>query len=72
MGWWVIPATDGGEPTQFDDGGAFGAISWIDIDRQYAGYVALEDYSAERAAEGREMVRSELIPLIEEALDAVQ
>lgn len=72
MGWWVRPAPDGGDPTLFDDGGAFGALSWLDTDRQYAGYVAFEDYTLVVASEGRKMVRNELIPLIEEALDAVR
>lgn len=72
MGWWVLPTEEGVEPTLFDDGGAFGALSWIDTGRQYAGYVAFEDYTATVASEGPAMVRSELIPLIEAALDAVR
>lgn len=72
MGWWVRPTEEGVEPTMFDDGGAFGALSRIDTDRQYAGYVAFEDYTLTIASEGPAMVRSELIPLIEAALDAVR
>lgn len=72
MGWWVIPAAEGETPTLFDDAGAFGAISWIDTERQYAGYVAFEDYTATVASEGPAMVRAELIPMIAEALDAAR
>ena len=72
MGWWVRPTPEGEAPTLFDDGGAFGALSWIDTERQYAGYVAFEDYTLTVASQGPAMVRSELIPMIEEALDAVR
>lgn len=72
MGWWVIPAVEGGEIYLYIDPGAFGSVSWIDIDRQIGGYVALEEYGFANAGEGSGMVINQLIPLIEEAIDAVR
>lgn len=69
MGWWVVPR-DESEPYLYIDPGAFGSISWMDTDRDYAGYVAFEDYTQQFAVEGIGVVFTEIIPLVEAALDA--
>ncbi len=71
MGWWVQPQ-DEGEPNLFYDPGAYGAISWIDTDRGYGGFVATADYTRVDAGDAWTMVRDELIPLIAEAIDAAE
>ena len=70
MGWWIQPAAEGEEAYLYTDSGFFAAMSWIDVSRDYAGYVQFEDYTGASSATG--FLVSELIPLIEEALDAVQ
>ena len=72
MGWWSEPVEDGGSLYLYTDAGFYGSVSWIDIERNYAGYVALEEYSGSFGPEGSSMVISELIPLIEEAIDAAR
>ena len=72
MGWWSEPVEEGSSIYHYTDGGFYGSLSWIDIERNYAGYVALEEYSGAFGSQGSGMVRSELIPLIEEAIDAVR
>jgi CubicO group peptidase (beta-lactamase class C family) len=70
MGWWVVPADDG-EPYLFVDPGAYGAVSWIDMDRGYGGFVAIGDYENYRtnAPDSWAVVVEELIPLAEAAID---
>jgi len=69
MGWWVIPR-DESEPHLFVDPGAFGAVSWIDTDRSYAGFVAIADYTTEFAGDASGMIITELVPLVEAAIDS--
>ena len=54
------------------DGGFYGSLSWIDIERNYAGVVFFEDYTGENGSTGSGGARSQLIPIIEEAFDAVR
>jgi len=71
MGWWVTPKEDGAEPTLFLDPGAFGAVSWIDIDREYGAFFAVEVPISEGQI-GSGYAREELLPLVEAAYDAVR
>ena len=70
LGWWVPPAEDGAEPTLFDDPGAFGSISWIDLERGYGAFVALAQYeNIIAASRGPARIVPELIPIIEDIID---
>ena len=70
LGWWVPPPAQGQEPTFFDDPGAFGSISWIDTERGYGAFVALEQYENLLAASrGPARIVPELIPIIENIID---
>ncbi|MEH6583641.1 MAG: serine hydrolase [Halioglobus sp.] len=71
MGWWVKPALDGDSSYLYFATGVSGPVAWIDLKRNYGGYVALEDYALADVGGGTGMVVEELIPLIEQALDAV-
>ena len=72
MGWWSQPVEEGSSIYLYTDAGFYGSVSWIDTERNYAGYVALEEYTGSFGSQGSGMVISELIPLIEEAIDAVR
>jgi CubicO group peptidase (beta-lactamase class C family) len=72
MGWWFEPVNESGSTTVFTDGGAWGSLSWIDTERNYAGVVFFEEYTQTEARKGSEGVRDQLIPIIEQAIDAVQ
>ena len=51
----------------------FGSISWIDVEREYGGLVIFENYpAADQGVIGVNSVRSQLIPIIEDALDAAR
>jgi CubicO group peptidase (beta-lactamase class C family) len=65
MGWWI--STD--NPGVYDDPGAFGAISFIDIERGLAGYVAIDDYSQSASDAPVSLVRETIIPLLQSAYD---
>lgn len=67
MGWWI--STD--NPGVYDDPGAFGSISFIDTERGFAGYVAIDDYTRVDADAPVRLVRQEIIPLLQNAFDAV-
>jgi len=66
MGWWI--STD--NPGVYDDPGAFGSVSFIDVERNFAGYVAIDDYSRVDADAPVRLVRQEIIPLLQAAFDA--
>ncbi|MGB0380889.1 MAG: serine hydrolase domain-containing protein [Luminiphilus sp.] len=66
MGWWI--SSD--NPGVYDDPGAFGAISFIDVERGIGGYVAIDDYSAVFAGAPIDLVRRTIIPLLQAAYDA--
>jgi len=66
MGWWI--SSD--NPGVYHDPGAFGAISFIDVERGIGGYVAIDDYSAVDAGAPIGLVRGTIIPLLQAAYDA--
>ncbi len=66
LGWWI--SSD--NPGVYDDPGAFGAISFIDVERGIGGYVAIDDYSAVYAGAPIGLVRRTIIPLLQAAYDA--
>ena len=72
MGWWLEPREGSGPVTLFTDGGFYGSISWIDTSRRYAGVVFFEEYTGTAGNVGSGGVRDQLIPIIEDAIDAVQ
>lgn len=72
MGWWIIPPQEGGSIYLYVDPGFYGSISWIDVEREYGGVVFFEEYSGTSGSVGSQAVISQLIPIIEEALDAVR
>ena len=65
MGWWI--ASD--NPGVYDDTGAFGAISFIDIEHGIGGYIAIDDYSREDSGAPVTLVRQTIIPLIQGIID---
>jgi CubicO group peptidase (beta-lactamase class C family) len=67
MGWWISADT----PGVYDDPGAFGSISFIDTERGFAGYVAIDDYTRVDADAPVKLVRQKIIPLLQNAFDAV-
>ncbi len=69
MGWWITVPEDGSAPTLFRDPGAFGAIAWLDTEREYAGYLAVDDYTRTDSGAPIALTLTELIPLIEAAID---
>jgi CubicO group peptidase (beta-lactamase class C family) len=72
MGWWIIPPEDGGSIYLYVDPGFYGSVSWIDIEREYGGVVFFEEYTGTVSSTGSQGVVNQLIPLIEEAIDAVR
>ena len=66
MGWWI--SSD--NPGVYHDPGAFGAISFIDVERRIGGYVAIDDYSVVDAGAPIGLVRGTIIPLLQAAYDA--
>ena len=67
MGWWIN--TD--NPGIYDDPGAFGSVSFLDIERGFGGYVAIDDYTRVDADAPASLVRRNIIPLLQSAFDAV-
>jgi CubicO group peptidase (beta-lactamase class C family) len=72
MGWWTIPPKDNGSIYLYVDPGLYGSVAWIDVDRGYGGIVLFEEYTAEDASMGSRGVIEQLVPIIEQALDAVR
>ncbi|MEM9255284.1 MAG: serine hydrolase domain-containing protein [Pseudomonadota bacterium] len=72
MGWWLEAARDGDDITLFTDGGLWGSLSWIDTERNYAGVVFFEEYTAVDASKGLAGIRGELIGIVAEAIDAAR
>ncbi|MGB1141846.1 MAG: serine hydrolase domain-containing protein [Halioglobus sp.] len=68
MGWWINPGQDG-EATIYYDPGAFGAISWMDLDRGIGGYVGIDDYSRTEPGAVYDFVLQTVIPLQQQAVD---
>ena len=67
MGWWIRNDM----PGIYEDPGAFGSVSFLDIERGFGGYVAIDDYTRTDAEAPTKLVREEIIPLLQSALDAV-
>ena len=67
MGWWI----DTDNPGVYDDPGAFGSVSFLDIERGFGGYVAIDDYTRIDADAPAKLVRRDIIPLLQSAFDAV-
>ena len=67
MGWWIRNDMLG----IYEDPGAFGSVSFLDIERGFGGYVAIDDYTRTDAEAPTKLVREEIIPLLQSALDAV-
>jgi CubicO group peptidase (beta-lactamase class C family) len=72
MGWWIKTPKLGGSTYLYDDPGLYGSIAWLDTERGYGGVVFFEEYSGISGGIGSGGVSSQLIPIIEEALDAVR
>jgi CubicO group peptidase (beta-lactamase class C family) len=72
IGWWIDPPLEGGNIYLYSDPGFYGSVSWIDLDRQYGGVVFFEEYSGSAGGVGSGGVANQLIPIIEEAFDAVR
>jgi len=65
LGWWITASESASAPTLFTDPGMYGTLAWIDTERNYAGYLALETQSADGIA-----LYSRIRPLIEAELDS--
>jgi|TARA_R110002072_G_scaffold2461_5_gene20355 CubicO group peptidase (beta-lactamase class C family) len=72
MGWWIVPASEEDSVYLYVDPGFYGAVSWIDIKREYGGVALFEEYSGTDGGIGSQGVLEQLIPIIEEAIDAVR
>ena len=68
MGWWIRTET----PGVYDDPGAFGSVSFLDVERGFGGYVAIDDYTRTDAEAPVQLVRQEIIPLLQAAWDAAK
>jgi CubicO group peptidase (beta-lactamase class C family) len=66
MGWWISSQN----ANVYDDPGAFGSISFIDVDRGIGGYVAIDDYSRTDPGAPVGLVRQDIIPMIQKIIDA--
>lgn len=62
MGWWI----DRKHPGIFVDPGAWGAVAWVDLNRGYGVFIAIED-----DAQNGMKLRLATQPLIDAALDAL-
>lgn len=69
MGWWIISNDDGSAPTVFYDPGLFGAISWIDIEREIGGFLTVDEYGLGGSATSVGLVLSELMDLVAGEVD---
>lgn len=71
MGWWLIPG-DAQRSTVVYDPGAFGAVSWLDMERGIGGYVAIDEYTLDNASDVYALVLDHIIPLQQQAVDAAR
>ncbi len=72
MGWWIIPPEDDASIYLYVDPGFYSSIAWIDVEREYGGVVLLEEYTGTLTGVSTQAIVSELIPLLEEAIDATR
>lgn len=68
MGWFILPG-ENGQATIYYDPGAFGAIAWLDMERNIGGYVAIDDYTFGRNGGVAEFVFSTIIPMQQAIVD---
>jgi CubicO group peptidase (beta-lactamase class C family) len=69
MGWWIQEDL----PGVFTDPGAFGAVSFIDINRGIGGYMAIDEYGDEAdSGAPPSFFIAQAIPAIQAAWDAAQ
>jgi len=66
MGWWISEDN----PGVYDDPGAFGAVSFIDVERGIGGYIAIDDYTRVDSSAPVGLVRRTIIPLIQALIDS--
>lgn len=71
MGWWIKPG-DADNATVYYDPGAFGTVSWLDMERRIGGYVAIDDYSRQSASDVHALVLNTIIPAHQAAVDAAR
>eukprot|EP00919_Chromeraceae_sp_WS-2016_P014156 GHVR01033394.1.p1 GENE.GHVR01033394.1~~GHVR01033394.1.p1 ORF type:complete len:388 (-),score=54.23 GHVR01033394.1:523-1686(-) len=73
LGWWIPVPEEGEEASLFQDGGAFGSVTWIDTDRDYGVFVALAKYDDIVAArQGPRRIVPEFTPIMNEIMDSAQ
>lgn len=68
MGWWISAENAG----VFTDPGAFGAVSFIDVNRGIGGYMAIDDYSDRDRGVPPDFFIGQASPAIQAAFDAAQ
>ena len=66
MGWFIAEGYEG----VFYDPGAFGSVSFIDTRRGIGGFVAIDDYSRADAGAPVILTLTEILPLIQGAIDS--
>jgi CubicO group peptidase (beta-lactamase class C family) len=68
MGWWVNAADMENNEVVYDPG-AFGAISWLDMERGIGGYVGVDDYDGEESSAVYGHVLGVVIPMQQAIVD---
>jgi CubicO group peptidase (beta-lactamase class C family) len=68
LAWWIAQGNEG-ESTVVYDPGAFGSISWLDMERGIGGYVAIDDYDSGASRDVHAFVRQHIIPMQQQAVD---
>lgn len=66
MGWWIRDDL----PGVYADPGAFGAVSFIDVNRGIGGYMAIDDYTERDPGAPPAFFYEQAIPAIQAAIDA--
>lgn len=68
MGWWILQGTATTNEVVYDPG-AFGAISWLDMERGIGGYVGIDDYSRADPGAVYDYVLDVVVPLQQRLVD---
>ncbi len=71
MGWWILPASADTTEVVYDPG-AFGAVSWLDMERGIGGYVGIDDYSQVASGDVYALVLDTIIPLQQAAVESAR
>ncbi|NND69154.1 MAG: serine hydrolase, partial [Halioglobus sp.] len=71
MGWWILPGDANNTEVVYDPG-AFGAISWLDMERGIGGYIGIDDYSQTNSGDVYALALATIIPLQQAAVDAAR